>query len=208
MASSPYTPRHSRNSSAIDSFSGSPRSRRFSKSSLQDPSSPYRNSLSQADVLELNGLTNGGVAGGSGMGNLADELADAFSESGNEEDYDDEERFGGILEGPEGTKEGDQSLKEGDLAIPMNQRQTSRYDGSEYGSESDLESSGIPPGLVAKMDAVDSLARRGMDNYGSPADNAFSRVMDGLRDLGSQSSVEASASRSGSGYCHAHRSTG
>lgn len=157
------------------------------------------------------------------MGNLADELADAFSDSGNEEDYDDgEEQYLGMQDGPEDAREDGQSIEERDLAVPpsppasrkdatpvvtnsslpshkrLHQRQTSRYDGSEYGSESDLEASGMSAGLVAKIDAVDSLARRGMDNYGGSADNAFARVMDELRDLGSQSSVEASASRSAS----------
>jgi hypothetical protein len=75
-------------------------------------------------------------------------------------------------------------------------RQGSAYDGSEYGSESDLDLPGIPSSLVAKIDAVDSLARRGTEDYGGPENNVFHRVTDGLKDLGSQSSVEGSASRS------------
>jgi hypothetical protein len=70
------------------------------------------------------------------------------------------------------------------------------YDGSEYGSESDLESPGMPPSLVAKMDAVESLARRGTENTGGPGDGVFKRVIEGLRDLGSQSGVEGSTTRS------------
>ncbi|KAM0302657.1 hypothetical protein HYE67_009731 [Fusarium culmorum] len=208
MPSSPQTPRHSRNSSAFNSYSGSPQARRLSKSSVQDPS-PFRNSFTQQDAVEMTG---------NGMGNLADELADAFSDSGDEGDFTDGDANsemlgpGGDAHGPEYADEmedteGTSSPKkqEADRARVANltllsprrkhQRQTSNYDGSEYGSESDLDSPGMPPGLVSKMDAVESLARRGTENYGGPADDVFKRVTNALRDLGSQSSVEASASR-------------
>ncbi|KAF4969476.1 hypothetical protein FSARC_3334 [Fusarium sarcochroum] len=209
MPSSPHTPRHSRNSSAFDSFSGSPQARRLSKSSVQDASTPFRNSFNQQDALDLSG---------NGMGNLADELADAFSDSGDEGDYTDGDANSDMfrpegddqghgqadeMEDTEGTsspkkQDGDQT-KAANLTLlsprRKHQRQTSNYDGSQYGSESDLDSPGMPPGLVSKMDAVESLARRGTENYGGPADDVFKRVTNALRDLGSQSSVEASASR-------------
>ncbi|CAJ0551176.1 Ff.00g111060.m01.CDS01 [Fusarium sp. VM40] len=209
MPSSPQTPRHSRNSSAFDSFSGSPQARRFSKSSVQDASTPFRNSFNQQDALELSG---------NGMGNLADELADAFSDSGDEGDYTDGDANSDMFR-PEGgmqvqeeademedvettsspKKQDAERAKAANLTLlsprRKHQRQTSNYDGSEYGSESDLDSPGMPPGLVSKMDAVESLARRGTENYGGPADDVFKRVTNALRDLGSQSSVEASASR-------------
>ncbi|KAL6408054.1 hypothetical protein AUP68_09101 [Ilyonectria robusta] len=213
MPSSPHTPRHSRNSSAFDSYSGSPRNRRLSKSSVQDSSTPYRNSFNQTDELDMSVLASGGAAAGNGMGNLADELADAFSDSGDEGEYDDGDLDGESL-GPDeghpdeasGTKginspEGHDSDRVAPASLTLlsprrgHQRQKSEYDGSEYGSESDLESPGMPPGLVAKIDAVESLARRGNENVGGPADDVFKRVTTGLRDLGSQSSVEASASR-------------
>jgi hypothetical protein len=155
---------------------------------------------------------------GNGMGNLADELADAFSDSGDEGDFTDGDAnsemlgHGGDAHGPEHVDEMEDTegisspkKQEVDRARVANltllsprrkhQRQTSNYDGSEYGSESDLDSPGMPPGLVSKMDAVESLARRGTENYGGPADDVFRRVTNALRDLGSQSSVEASASR-------------
>ncbi|KAM0246950.1 hypothetical protein ACHAP5_004399 [Fusarium lateritium] len=209
MPSSPQTPRHSRNSSAFDSFSGSPQARRLSKSSVQDASTPFRNSFNQQDALELSG---------NGMGNLADELADAFSDSGDEGDYTDGDANSDMFR-PEGETQGHEEADEMEDTEPTSspkkqdaerakatnltllsprrkhQRQTSNYDGSEYGSESDLDSPGMPPGLVSKMDAVESLARRGTENYGGPADDVFKRVTNALRDLGSQSSVEASASR-------------
>ncbi|KAK4250204.1 hypothetical protein C7999DRAFT_11972 [Corynascus novoguineensis] len=74
-------------------------------------------------------------------------------------------------------------------------RKGSEYDGSEYGSESDLESSGLPARLVERMDEVESLARRGTEHTGSAADGAFKRVTEGLRDLGSQANVEGGATR-------------
>lgn len=147
------------------------------------------------------------------MGNLADELADAFTDSCEEDgDYDEQ------IDAEQGTKFGDQGLgggqhnglntsstwmvtkKDGALGVPSphrksHQRKESQYDGSEYGSESDLDQTGMSPSLVARIDAVESLARRGTENYGGPADDVLKRVTDGLRDLGSQSSVEGSASR-------------
>jgi hypothetical protein len=74
-------------------------------------------------------------------------------------------------------------------------RQTSEYDGSDYGGESDLESSGMPPGLVARLDMVESLARRGMENSGTERDSVVKRVIEGLKDLGGQSGVEGGATR-------------
>ncbi|KAK3373725.1 hypothetical protein B0T24DRAFT_553266 [Lasiosphaeria ovina] len=85
------------------------------------------------------------------------------------------------------------------LPSPVNgrghRRAPSEYDGSEYGSESDLESPGMPPKLVEKMGEVESLARRGTESNGSSTDGVFQRVTDGLRDLGSQSGVEGGATR-------------
>jgi hypothetical protein len=87
------------------------------------------------------------------------------------------------------------------LALPAAQsgrghrRAGSEYDGSEFGSESDLESPGMPPRLVEKIDEVESLARRGTEKNGSAADGTFQRVTEGLRDLGSQAGVEGGATR-------------
>ncbi|EAQ90653.1 hypothetical protein CHGG_02588 [Chaetomium globosum CBS 148.51] len=88
----------------------------------------------------------------------------------------------------------------GSLALPTpngrgHRRKGSEYDGSEYGSESDLESPGMPSKLVEQMDEVESLARRGTERNGSSTDGTFKRVTDGLRDLGSQANVEGGATR-------------
>ncbi len=90
-------------------------------------------------------------------------------------------------------------IKPINLTPPVNgrnhRRQGSDYDGSDYGDDSDMDSPGIPPGLVAKMDIVESLARRGTEANGSDRDGVVKRVVDGLRDLGSQSGVEGGATR-------------
>ncbi|KAK3994766.1 hypothetical protein QBC44DRAFT_39765 [Cladorrhinum sp. PSN332] len=89
----------------------------------------------------------------------------------------------------------------GSLTLPSpngkrgHRRKASDYDGSEYGTDSDLESPGMPPRLVEKMDEVDSLVRRGTERTGSAIDGTFVRVTEGLRDLGSQSGLEGCATR-------------
>ncbi|KAF4582938.1 WD domain-containing protein [Ophiocordyceps camponoti-floridani] len=218
----PPSPRHSRNSSTADSYRGSPQARIQSRPSLHDVSkSSFVNSISHQDALDLSILAGGGQV--DGMGNLADELADAFSESGEEEDGHDEGSQHGDFEAVDrrvspkrqpdielsrdkrtnsngdSASESSRALGPG-LGVPptprrSHQRKGSEYDGSEFGSESDLDSAGMQPTLVAKIDAIESLARRGTDSYGGPADDVVKRVMDGLRDLGSQSTVEGSASR-------------
>lgn len=138
------------------------------------------------------------------MGNLADELADAFSDSGEEGDYDPEptDQAEHTNDASRGATTNDEARKkEADAASLLSprakghQRKTSLYDGSDYGSDSDLDIAGIPPSLMAKIDAVENLTIRGTDNFGGTADDVLTRVIQELRDLGSQSSVEGSASR-------------
>jgi hypothetical protein len=225
--SSPRTPGHSRHGSldytAASYASYSPQQeRRLSKAS----------SFNESSIdAGIPGVAGGG-AGESGLGNLADELAGAFSDG---EDYDDayeegdyvdedqegseEQRAPGIsLEDTTGErkdevvrdsgvdvggshdKAGRGSHDKANLGLPTpngrgHRRKGSEYDGSEYGSESDLESPGWPPRLVDKMDEVESLARRGTEKNGSAADGAFKRVTEGLRDLGSQGGIEGGATR-------------
>lgn len=143
------------------------------------------------------------------MGNLADELADAFSDSGDDEDgsldvdaTDSQGHIGHDHAQDSGQVQDElRSGKNGNcLGVPTaqrkgHQRKGSQYDGSEFGSDTDLHADGLPPSLVAKIDDVESLTRRGTENYGGPEDDVVKRVADSLRSLGSQSSVEASASR-------------
>ena len=76
------------------------------------------------------------------------------------------------------------------------QRQRSLYDGSDYGDDSDLEANeGISAGLEKQMAAVESLVRRGLEQNGSASDQVVQRVVERLRDLGSQSTIEMGATR-------------
>ena len=222
MPHSPTTPSHSRNSSVLESLQGSPEARRYSKSSLHDQNTPLQNGLPRQDSMDLASLNSGAHPHGNGMGNLADELADAFSDSsdGEQSDVDrpshhfaasrcEDKRIGG----PGRTKPSDEDNTTPikferktlghSLETPVqNGRGHQRsnvsnvdYDGSDYGSESDMDPGGMSPTLISKVDAVASLARRGTESYGTPEDDPFRKLTDGLRDLSSQSMVEGSASR-------------
>lgn len=222
MPSSPRTPKHSRHpSSGIDlsfatplSYTDSPR--RHSKASIQSPTTPNRLSLNRTDSIGQDVFSSGGPgAASNGLGNLADELADAWGDGGEEDDDDYEEpdmNFQEVKEEGEGGPQRDSGvdvtsspiqapLKSANLTPPAqmmgrgHRRQRSDYDGSDYGGDSDLESPGMPPGLVARMDMVESLARRGTENNGSERDEVVKRVIDGLKDLGGQSGVEGGATR-------------
>ncbi|KAL2191026.1 hypothetical protein L209DRAFT_30416, partial [Thermothelomyces heterothallicus CBS 203.75] len=228
--SSPRTPLHSPQPSldysAASYASYSPQERRQSKASSFNDSS-----------MDLGIPASGAGAedGGGGLGNLADELAGAFSDGeddydGYEEgDYDDEAageqgsegrapainpqepaaqsprkedgvRDSGVDVGgsPSGAGKGHDSKRSLEPPTPNgrgHRRKGSEYDGSEYGSESDFESTGMPARLIERMDEVESLARRGTERTGSAADGAFKRVTEGLRDLSSQANVEGSATR-------------
>lgn len=208
---SPTTPRftHSRDGSDYN-YSPSQHSRRQSRSSLAGGDRG-----DDSIMFNQSGMGLPGSSGGNGLGNLADELADALSD-GEDEYY---EGTGApdiavdTIEGDVGRQEGvrdsgvdvasppERKNKHLSLTLPPatngrgHRRKGSQYDGSEYGSDSDLDSPGMPSSLVAKMDAVESLARRGTENNGGPTDGVFQRVTDGLRDLSSQSNVESNTSR-------------
>lgn len=218
MPSSPKTPRHSRHPSNIDLSFASPQSynespRRHSKTSIHTPTTPNRHSLGRSDSIGIDVFSSGGPAPPSnGLGNLADELADVWdSEEGEEhEDVEPDMNFQEVKEEGDGGQTRDSGVdvtsspveglqKPSGLFPPTggrgHRRQTSEYDGSDYGGDSDLESPGMPPGLVARMDMVESLARRGMENNGTDRDGVVKRVIEGLKDLGGQSGVEGGATR-------------
>ncbi|KAG5930678.1 hypothetical protein E4U42_000018 [Claviceps africana] len=217
MSQSPVTPRHSRHSSTVENPQGHSADNRQSKSSGQDAAAPLLNSLGHQDHLELGALNAGGPSPSQGMGNLADELADAFSDSDEEDEGEVEtgQERGSDTPPPRQTHNSDTNGAAGGgedmtwtptkdkgrnqkLLSPRKRDSRSTaadYDGSEYGSESDLDCAGMPATLVAKIDGIESLARRGTENYGGADDDVFQRVTDGLRDLGSQVTVEGNASR-------------
>ncbi|KAG0646688.1 hypothetical protein D0Z07_6274 [Hyphodiscus hymeniophilus] len=218
MPTSPRTPKHSRHPSNIDLSFATPLSygnesspRRHSKTSINSPATPQRNSLNRSDSIGIDVFSSGGPAAASnGLGNLADELADAWGDGeGDEEDEEPDMNFqdggdeGGVTRdsGVDVTSSPVQAeSKPKNLTPPAavtrgHRRQNSEYDGSEYAEDSDLESPGIPPGLQSRMDMVESLARRGTENNGTDRDGVVNRVIEGLKDLSGQSSVEGGATR-------------
>ncbi len=228
--SSPRTPRHSRHPSNIDLTYASPQSahsRRHSKASVHSPVTPSRNHFSRSDSIGIDVFSSGGAAAPSnGLGNLADELADAWESGEEDEDEEPDMNF------QDGSREEDDEVeptrdsgvdvssspvqaapKAMNLTPPTlsalkgHRRQPSEYDGSDYGGDSDLESPGIPPGLVARMDMVESLARRGTENNGTDRDGVVKRVIESLKDLGGQSGVEGGATRYVLCNVHAMHST-
>ncbi|KAB8295758.1 hypothetical protein EYC80_008583 [Monilinia laxa] len=232
MPPSPRTPRHSRQPSALD-FSPSTMSqpRRMSKSSIHTPTTP--NHMSREFSSSVDGVGMGmdvlGSAqnGGNGLGNLADELADAWSDEEGEEMEEGDLNF----QNPATTdsdREEEQEINHAvrdsgvDVTSPKRQhgipnpnllnltppvggharlhalghaRTPSEYDGSDYGGDSDLDSPAFTPALLARMDMVEGLARRGTENNGSQADGVVKRVIESLRDLGGQSGVEGNTTR-------------
>ncbi|KAF2815162.1 uncharacterized protein BDZ99DRAFT_408906 [Mytilinidion resinicola] len=158
----------------------------------------------------------GGDGGGEGLGSLADELADAWDDGEEGDGYEEEDQplaqsvngdephLNGVNGVPRdsgvvlaSSPEVEKTLSPARaLRNSRHRRKESMYDGSDYGDDSDLETSeGISAGLEARMAAVESLARRGMEMNGSAADGVVGRVTEQLRDLGSQAGVESGATR-------------
>lgn len=152
---------------------------------------------------------SGPSAGANGLGNLADELGDVWDEDeGEGEDEDPDMNF--LEMGQDGDFVRDSGVDVGSspeqadpktpnltppVAVRGHRRQPSEYDGSDYGGDSDLDSPGMPPGLVARMDTVESLVRRGTENNGTDRDGVVKRVIESLKDLGGQSGIEGGTSR-------------
>lgn len=241
MPSSPATPTRRRHSSGVDPALkyASPQS---SSHSLRNKGCsdrrPYHSPTSSLysipspstprPILSYDGRGSFGNASdsGNGLGNLADELAEAWDE---EVEADADEGLSGTLSDQRelicneniGMSELQQEHKKNisiDNGLPASsssaepsaiflspqkpstrikhRRQNSHYDGSEYGDDTDFEDAiGISPSLEARMAAVESLARRGTESNGSDADMIVQRVAESLKDLGSQSGLEQSATR-------------
>lgn len=161
------------------------------------------------------------MAGGDGgLGNLADELADMWEDEEGGHDHGD----GEVAElGDGGHSNGEVRInghhaavhggaRDGNVAAsspPMlrsplqasrhrsnPQRKPSRFDGSQYGGEQELDASGgITSGLEAEIAALESIARRGTEQSTSETDQGVQRFTESLRDLGSQAAIEAGATR-------------
>ena len=228
MTSSPRTPNRRRRSSGMSStftpmspqtngYSTRPsHSRKTSYTSIQSPATPRPASSHSrdGDFGSSNGFGNAGDTG-NGLGNLADELAEAWDEEVDEEASE-------ARNGPNGTDnnglsppphlEIHDSISNGIASSPLPQqseqslsptksnlqskhrRKASDYDGSDYGSDPE-ETEELSPSLEARMAAIEHLARRGTEANGSEADTVIQRVAESLKDLGSQAGVENGASR-------------
>ena len=176
-----------------------------------------RLATSQEWITASAGNVIGDAGDAQGLGNLADELAEAWDE---EEDGDRGESLEAQLNQIENHTNGFSSHEyHSDLGIyipqvkpsaPSNislsppkqplrtkhRRVNSQYDGSDYGDESDFENTrGISPGLESQMAAIESLARRGSEANGSDQDDVVRRVADALKGLPSQSGVENGITR-------------
>ncbi|KAI4262826.1 MAG: hypothetical protein L6R42_002008, partial [Xanthoria sp. 1 TBL-2021] len=160
-----------------------------------------------------------------GLGNLADELAEAWDsecggnilldsvfedkQKGSPSRCDEHQRTAqhngldmaiSIPRRSHGRAKNDQSSSPPkhipQLGLYRTTSHTSIYDGSDYGNNSDLEDvQGIPLSLEHRLAAIESLARRGAESNGSGADTVVMRVAESLRDLASQAGVESGASR-------------
>ncbi|KAK2829835.1 hypothetical protein FQN49_007212 [Arthroderma sp. PD_2] len=74
--------------------------------------------------------------------------------------------------------------------------ESSLYDGSEYGPDSDIEEcDDISPALEARMAGIEQLVRFGNSEAEKMSNHVIDRVIHGLRDLGGQSEIESGASR-------------
>lgn len=145
-----------------------------------------------------------------GLGNLADELADAWEE---------DENGYGYASGQEAAPSDSQPLEPIRTRTPSptyssgrdslqpprpklrngnnrHRRYESQYDGSDYGNDSDFEEvADISPALESQIAEVESLARRGLENNGSENDHVIDRAVTALQDLGAQSGIENNAMR-------------
>jgi hypothetical protein len=207
-SATPTTPTFSRRVS-VDYFNASPQARTASLHSR-------RSSAAYSPVLSRLGSSHGrsNSAAGSdahpdGFGeSLADELGGWGDETSDveeeDENYDHEgEPFRARDSGIDVASSPAVPKQNGAvplLAVPAparhaHRRSPSDYDGSEYGSESDLEESSlVSASLEARLAAVESLARRGAGDVAGQ-ESVIARTKDQLRDLGSQAGLESGATR-------------
>ena len=184
--------------------------------SLHDTSGYFESSVGFDDL--------GDPGNANSLGNLADELAEAFDEEDdNRLDFGDDVsetlhdraeaiRYDHLKENEHPTsRNGDRKghaisvspvrQATSDLSLsPIERPFSARHKrkNSQYdGSDygDDSDLDGLSPSLEARLAAVESLVRRGTEANGSDADEIVQRVADSLKDLGSQAGVENGATR-------------
>lgn len=165
-------------------------------------------------------VESGGGAGG--LGSLADELASAWDDDYG--DGESEEMSGSHEEGydmpgsPSAASprsaygmglgaQGESDSERESLRPPRTiskargsqqhrRNESSLYDGSEYGNDSDFEEPGdIPPSLEARMASIEQFVRWSKSDSEEQGDQLVDRVITSLRDLGGQSGIESGATR-------------
>lgn len=225
MQSSPRTPTRRRQSDIDDSFT-SPNQQSagytLQSSSHRRPSHSRQSSLYSipspltprpVSFGTVNGF-DGAVDSGNGLGNLADELAEAWDEDAEVDAEDGQEiSYNGHAQIVEESLQRHQKdihvgfSELGELSglpvsspkasmLSKHRRKRSQYDGSDHFDDSDLEDTPkYSESLEARMAAVESLVQQGTEWNGGDADNTVQRVADSLRDLESQSSLEQGATR-------------
>ncbi|PWY82816.1 hypothetical protein BO70DRAFT_361722 [Aspergillus heteromorphus CBS 117.55] len=200
----------------------SPRSPHTPRSSAPPSPMDARPHLTQTfnGSHRMSGDFGGASAEGGGLGNLADELADAWEEEEGGYGYasgqdtgvpeaqyvdrsDDEDAYHRMDTGIRSPSSA-YSPEHSSLHPPKpktrngahrHRRHESQYDGSDYGNDSDFEEADMPPSLEMQMAEIESLARRGLENNGSENDFVIQRAVEALRDLGGQSGIENNAMR-------------
>ena len=165
-----------------------------------------------------------GLDSGKGLGNLADELAEAYSD---EEEAEPEEGLSGdplgeMEESTNGHVEGGETpvdhMETSNNGMPTSsvptstpntstpkqsssskhRRKQSRYNRSLDNGNSDLEETdGIPASLEARLVAIENLAQEAIATNDAEADAVIKRVAESLQDLGSQSGIETGTTRYG-----------
>lgn len=205
---SPISPRHRRQSS---NFSMSSSNKRLSGHSmtLSRRSSAFGSSIGPGGDSLAAELEGGGFGE-----SLADELNgfddDEEDEAYLEDEEEDErvveqERDSGIDVASSPTSNGKHLSPK---SVKGHRRKESRYDGSEYGSESDFEETElVSAGLEARMAAVEAMARRGLEENGSANDEVVARLTKGLKDFGSQGDMEMGVTRCVFRHHHVHKSS-
>ncbi|KAL6233000.1 hypothetical protein BDW75DRAFT_216346 [Aspergillus navahoensis] len=183
----------------------------YSLNSPRSPASPrphYMQSMNGSG--RMSGDFGAATEASGGLGNLADELADA---------WEDEENGYGYASGQEAAPMETQPLDRMTTRTPSpgylserdslqpprpkmrngthrHRRHESQYDGSDYGHDSDLEEvADMSPALENQIAEIESLARRGLENNGSEHDHVIERAVTALQDLGAQSGIENNAMR-------------
>ena len=241
VPSSPRTPTRPRKSSSVDlSFaSQSPRkdgrssrrsstARKNSQASIETPSTPWLqpNLGAEEEGLRSNRHNPDTILetrGADGIGNLADELAEAWEEEEEEQgDAGDslaaqldkaQVESNGVLDGSDlspvkgltASKQNSPIKNAGStvslspsksMARPKHRRQDSQYESSDYGEPGDDEDGEVfPTSLQSRLAAIESLARRGLHANGSETDDVVKNFASSLRDLPSQTGVENCTTR-------------